>query len=118
MAQVSVTAVCNRLHRREQHVCRWLLLSLDRQDSDTLNMTHDLIAKILGVRSHDLSHSFMALQRRGIIRYKSGCITVLDRPGLEQCVCDCYEAINLEVNRLLLNIQPGDPHHVLGKSMS
>jgi CRP-like cAMP-binding protein len=117
ITQMTQTAVCNRHHGIEQQLCRWLLMSLDRLDSDSLTMTQDLIANMLGVRREGVTDAAGKLQRAGFIRYSRGHITVLDRPGLEKRVCECYAVVKREFDRLLSEIPPGDPHQVLGQSM-
>lgn len=116
ITQMTQTAVCNRHHTIEQQLCRWLLLSLDRLSSNSLVMTQELIANMLGVRREGVTEAAGKLQRAGLIRYKRGTIEVLDRPGLEKNVCECYGVVRLEFNRLLANIQRGDPQHILGES--
>ena len=101
ITQISQTAVCNRLHSVEQQLCRWLLLSHDRLDSDHLVMTHDLISNMLGVRREGVTLAAQRLGGRGLIKNIRGTITVLDRQGLEQAVCECYEVVNTEYDRLL-----------------
>ena len=101
MTQISQTAVCNRLHSLEEQLCRWLLLSHDRLDSDKLVMTHDLIANMLGVRREGVTLSLQKLAKKTLIKNVRGTITVLDRQGLENSVCECYEVVNTEYNRLL-----------------
>ncbi|MEQ1644335.1 MAG: Crp/Fnr family transcriptional regulator [Pyrinomonadaceae bacterium] len=101
IAQISQTAVCNRLHSVEQQLCRWLLLSHDRLDSDVLVMTHDLISNMLGVRREGVTLAAQKLVAKGLIKSVRGTMTVLDRPGLEQAVCECYAVVNDEYNRLL-----------------
>lgn len=101
ITQISQTAVCNRLHPVDKQLCRWLLLSHDRLDSDTLVMTHDLISNMLGVRREGVTLAAQKLARRGFIKNVRGTITVLDRQGLEKAVCECYEVVNTEYNRLL-----------------
>ena len=101
MTQISQTAVCNRLHSLEQQLCRWLLLSHDRLDSDKLVMTHDLISNMLGVRREGVTLAAQKLAKRGLITNLRGTITVIDRQGLEDAVCECYEVVNTEYNRLL-----------------
>jgi len=118
ITQMTQTAVCNRHHSIEQQLCRWLLLSLDRLSSDSLTMTQDLIANMLGVRREGVTEAAGKLQRAGYIRYSRGHITVLNRPGLEERVCECYAVVKLEFDRLLAGIPPGDPLSVLGSSMS
>jgi CRP-like cAMP-binding protein len=99
--QISQTAVCNRLHSVEQQLCRWLLLSHDRLDSDKLVMTHDLISNMLGVRREGVTNAALSLAKQGLIKNVRGSITVLDRQGLEKRVCECYAVVNVEYNRLL-----------------
>ena len=94
------TAVCNRHHALDQQLCRWLLLSLDRLPSNQLLMTQDLIANMLGVRREGVTEAARKLQDIGLIHYRRGRITVLDRPGLEQRVCECYSVVKRETDRL------------------
>ena len=101
ITQISQTAVCNRLHSLEQQLCRWLLLSHDRLDSDTLVMTHDLISNMLGVRREGVTMAARRLAAKKLIKNVRGSITVLDRAGLEASVCECYDVVNKEYDRLL-----------------
>jgi hypothetical protein len=101
ITQISQTAVCNRLHSVEQQLCRWLLLSHDRLDSDKLVMTHDLISNMLGVRREGVTLAAQKLASHGLIKNVRGSITVLDRGGMENAVCECYKVVNDEYNRLL-----------------
>jgi CRP-like cAMP-binding protein len=101
ITQMSQTAVCNRHHSLEQQLCRWLLLSLDRLPSNELSMTQELIANMLGVRREGVTEAAGKLQRLNLIKYGRGHITVLDRPGLERHVCECYEVVKRETDRLL-----------------
>ena len=101
ITQISQTAVCNRLHSVDQQLCRWLLLSHDRLRSDTLVMTHDLIANMLGVRREGITMAARRLQDRGLISYVRGVIQILDRQGLESAVCECYQVVKSEYDRLL-----------------
>src|SRR6187455_1915262 len=91
ITQISQTAVCNRHHTIEQQLSRWLLLTLDRLNSEELIMTQELIASMLGVRREGITEAAGKLQQAGIIRYRRGHITVLDRSGLEKHVCECYD---------------------------
>ncbi len=100
LTQMSQTAVCNRLHSVEQQLCRWLLLSHDRLESNDLIMTQELIANMLGVRREGVSVAAHQLQQAGLIRYKRGHITIVDRPGLESRVCECYQVVKAECDRL------------------
>jgi CRP-like cAMP-binding protein len=101
MTQTAQTAVCNRHHSIDQQLCRWLLLSLDRLSSNELVMTQELIANMLGVRREGVTEAAGKLQRAGLIHYCRGHITVLDRAGLELRVCECYQVVKTEFNRLL-----------------
>jgi len=101
ITQISQTAVCNRLHTVEQQLCRWLLLSHDRLDSDKLVMTHDLISNMLGVRREGVTLAARKLSVRKLIKNVRGTMTILDRPGLEKACCECYEVVNTEYERLL-----------------
>jgi len=101
LTQMAQTAVCNRHHSVDQQLCRWLLLSLDRLPSNELRMTQELIANMLGVRREGVTEAALKLQRAGLIDYSRGPITVLDRPGLEARVCECYEVVRKEFQRLL-----------------
>ncbi len=104
IAQMAQTAVCNRHHTIDQQLCRWLLLSLDRLPSNELSMTQELIANMLGVRREGVTEAAGKLQKAGLIDYSRGRITVLDRPGLEARVCECYAAVRDEFARLLPDI--------------
>ena len=101
ITQMAQTAVCNRLHALDQQLCRWLLLSLDRLQSSELLMTQELIANMLGVRREGVTEAAGKLQAAGVIYYSRGKITVLDRPKLEQRVCECYCVVKREFDRLL-----------------
>ncbi|MDF1566528.1 MAG: Crp/Fnr family transcriptional regulator [Spirochaetaceae bacterium] len=105
LTQMAQTAVCNRHHSVDQQLCRWLLLSLDRLPANELNMTQELIANMLGVRREGVTEAAGRLQKAGLIHYHRGRITVLDRPGLEARVCECYEVVRREFRRLLPDIE-------------
>jgi CRP-like cAMP-binding protein len=101
ITQMAQTAVCNRHHSLDQQLCRWLLLSLDRLNSNQLVMTQELIANMLGVRREGVTEAAGRLQQAGLISYRRGQITVLDREGLEQRSCECYAVVKREYERLL-----------------
>jgi CRP-like cAMP-binding protein len=101
ITQMAQTAVCNRHHSLDQQLCRWLLLSLDRLPSDELVMTQELIANMLGVRREGVTEAAGHLQEAGLIQYRRGHITVVDRKKLEQRVCECYAVVKKEYDRLL-----------------
>jgi CRP-like cAMP-binding protein len=101
ITQMAQTAVCNRHHSLDQQLCRWLLLSLDRLQTNELIMTQELIANMLGVRREGVTEGALKLQEAGLIKYARGRITVLDRPGLEKRTCECYAVVKREYDRLL-----------------
>ena len=105
------TAVCNRHHSVDQQLCRWLLLSLDRLLSTKLTLTQKLIANMLGVRREGVTDAAGKLQKRGVIDYRRGQITVLDRPALEALSCECYAVVKRETDCLLPQVVPGAGHH-------
>jgi CRP-like cAMP-binding protein len=101
ITQTSQTAACNRHHSVDQQLCRWLLLSLDRLNGNELIMTQELIADMLGVRREAVTEAALKLQHAGLIHYSRGHIVVLDRPGMEARVCECYQVVKKEFDRLL-----------------
>jgi CRP-like cAMP-binding protein len=103
ITQMAQTAVCNRHHSLDQQLCRWLLLSLDRLQSNQLVMTQELIANMLGVRREGVTEAAGQLHKAGLIRYQRGHITILDRAGLERRTCECYAVVKKEYDRLLPN---------------
>ena len=101
ITQMSQTAACNRHHSLVQQLCRWLLLTADRMPTNELIMTQELVASMLGVRREGVTEAAGKLQQAGVIRYRRGHITVLDRAGLESQVCECYAVVKKEFARLL-----------------
>jgi CRP-like cAMP-binding protein len=101
ITQMSQTAVCNRHHSLDQQLCRWLLLSLDRLQSNELVMTQELIANMLGVRREGVTEAAGHLHHAGLINYQRGHITVIDRAALEKRTCECYAVVKKEYDRLL-----------------
>ncbi len=104
LTQMAQTAVCNRHHSVDQQLCRWLLLSIDRLPSNELIMTQELIANMLGVRREGVTQAVGKLQSAGLIDHERGRITVLNRPGLETRVCECYQVVRTEFARLLPDV--------------
>jgi CRP-like cAMP-binding protein len=101
ITQMAQTAVCNRHHRVDQQLCRWLLMSLDRLQGSELTMTQEQISNMLGVRREGITEAAMNLQAAGLIRYSRGHITVVNRTGLESRSCECYAVVKNEYDRLL-----------------
>jgi CRP-like cAMP-binding protein len=99
--QVAQSAACNRFHPVQQRACRWLLMTHDRMGSKEFLLTQEFLAMMLGVQRTGVSAAAGALQRAGLIGYKRGNVTILDRPGLENRACECYGISKLEFDRLL-----------------
>ena len=92
IAQLATSAVCLRYHEIGPRLARWLLMSNDRAHADSFRMTHEFLAHMLGVRRVGITAAAGALQRQGLIEYRRGLMTVLDRGGLEKAACACYAA--------------------------
>jgi CRP-like cAMP-binding protein len=101
LTQMAQTGACNRHHSVAQQLCRWLLLTLDRMPTNDLVMTQELIASMLGVRRESVTEAAGMLKDDGVISYRRGHITVLDREGLQAHVCECYRVVKAEFDRLL-----------------
>lgn len=101
ITQMAQTAVCNRYHTVDQRLCRWLMLSQDRLQSNELRTTQENIASLLGVRREAITEAARKLQDAGLIGYSRGKIAILDRPHLETRVCECYAVVKHEYDRLL-----------------
>jgi CRP-like cAMP-binding protein len=115
VTQMTQSAVCNRHHLLEQQLCRWLLMRLDRLGRDELLVTHEMIANLLGVRREGVTEEAVKLQAAGLLRYKRGKVEVLDRAGLERVVCECFEVVKNEYDRLL-PMKTADMHTASQKS--
>ena len=105
MTQMAQTAACTRHHSVEQQLCRWLLLTLDRMPTSELIMTQELVASMLGVRREGITEAAGKLQQAGLISYRRGHISVLDRSGLEVRACECYAVVRKELSRLLSDVR-------------
>ena len=105
ITQMAQTAVCNRHHSVDQQLCRWLLLSIDRLESDALVMTQELLANLLGVRREGVTEAAGKLQQAGLIEYRRGHITVVNRSGLEARAGECYHVVKAEFDRLLPDLK-------------
>lgn len=108
ITQISQTAVCNRLHTVEKRLCRWLLLSHDRVRSDELLMTQEFISNMLGGRRESVTVAAGRLQDADLIHYARGQISILDRKGLEAAVCECYQVVKNETDRLIGETKKSD----------
>lgn len=95
-AEAQQNAACNAIHDGSSRLCRWLLQCADRTGGEQLLLTQEFLAEMLGVRRTTVTLLAQELQKRGIVRYSRGRITILDRPALEACACECYETIKHE----------------------
>jgi CRP-like cAMP-binding protein len=108
--QVAQSAACAHFHTLERRCCRWLLMTHDRVHADEFLLTHEFLAMMLGVRRAGVTVAAGALQKRGLIRYKRGRVTILDVKGLQKLSCECYGVSKREFDRLLGDrkaLQPG-----------
>jgi CRP-like cAMP-binding protein len=101
LAQTFQTVSCNALHPVEARCCRWILSMHDRAEGDTLPLTHEFLAEMLGVQRSTISVVTRTLQTAGLIYQNRGSITILDRVGLEETTCECYGRIRRVYQRLL-----------------
>ena len=93
LLQARVTAACNALHPVESRFCRWLLQSADRAESDTVQLTQEFLAEMLGVRRTSVTEVASQIQKLGAIAYSRGNITIIDRNVLESLSCECYQKL-------------------------
>jgi CRP-like cAMP-binding protein len=101
MARVLQNVACNAVHSAEERCCRWILSIHDRLDRNTLPLTHEFLADMLGVQRSTISTVTRALQKAGLIKQGRGLITVTDRAGLEAATCECYGIVRSRFERLL-----------------
>lgn len=101
LTQVAQSAACNRFHTVEERLCRWLLISRDRVQTDTLQLTQEFLSHMLGVPRTSVTMIAGSLQRDGLIRYSRGKITILDPGGLETASCECYRVVREEIGHFL-----------------
>jgi CRP-like cAMP-binding protein len=99
--QVAQSAACNTLHSLEQRCCRWLLMTLDRMESNDFALTQEFLAMMLGARRPGVTIAANALRRDGLIDYTRGHVTILDRERLQKRSCECYGVTKREFDRLL-----------------
>src|ERR1051325_107509 len=100
LKQVSQTAACNRNHNLGERLARWLLLCHDRVGGDEIRLTQEFLAQMLGTRRSRGSEAAIILQSAGLIHYSRGIITILDRDSLEEFICECYQVVRTELDRL------------------
>ena len=93
LSQARITAVCNAVHVIEARFCRWLLQTADRAGGDTIDLTQEFLAEMLGVRRTSVTEVANKVQAAGAIHYSRGVIKILDRPALEKMSCECYATL-------------------------
>jgi CRP-like cAMP-binding protein len=101
MVQVAQSVLCNRMHEVDARLARWLLTSADRMESESLNLTQEFLAQMLGVQRSTVTVAAGELQRAGMIGYSRGKINILDRPALTRVACECYEIVSAHYRRIL-----------------
>lgn len=101
LAQAQQSAACNAVHEIEARLCRLILRTRDLVESDTLDLTQEFLAQMLGVRRTSVTLAARHLQAVGFIKYRRGHIQILDREGLEEAACECYEAVRTQHARIL-----------------
>lgn len=99
IVQLSQSSACNQFHTTRQRLCRWLLTSQDLSGSSELRATQEFLSQMLGVNRGSANQAAGSLQKAGLIRYRRGRISILDRSGLETAVCECYRIIRSEFDR-------------------
>lgn len=100
-AHTAQSVACNALHAVEARFCRWLLTCRDRIDGDTVNLTQEFLADMLGVQRTTVTAVARSLQAKGVIRYRRGVVDILDRGAMRACACECYHAVKQTYDRLL-----------------
>ena len=96
--QLSQTAVCNRFHPIDARLARWLLMTRDRMGADKFQVTQEFLSNMLGVRREGVNKAAGSLQRRKLVRYNRGTLTIINRAALEAVACKCYQIIKDEYN--------------------
>lgn len=102
---ISQSVACNRLHTIEERLCRWLLAMHDRAEEEEFELTQEMIAEMLGTQRSGVTLAAGVLQRAGLISYRRGKISILDREGLEQSSCECYKVVKEQFDKFLIKIE-------------
>ncbi len=101
LSQVQQTVACNALHTTEERMCRWLLMMHDRAEGEFLTYTHEFLSHVLGANRKSITLAAQSMQEAGLISYRRGTMQVLDRPGLEREVCECYGIVKKRFDAFL-----------------
>jgi CRP-like cAMP-binding protein len=102
LTQIAQSAACNRFHTVEERLCRWLLMSRDRVQTDTIPLTQEFLSDMLGVPRTSVTTIAGTLQKDGLITYSRGKIIILDRPRLEAASCECYRLVRDGLKQFLV----------------
>jgi CRP-like cAMP-binding protein len=113
LVQVTQSVLCNRLHDVEARLARWLLTSADRMESESLNLTQEFLAQMLGVQRSTVTVAAGELQRAGVIGYSRGKINLLDRQTLTKRACECYSIVSASYERILKTNSNGSSIYVV-----
>jgi CRP-like cAMP-binding protein len=113
MVQVTQSVLCNRMHEVDARLARWLLTSADRMESESLHLTQEFLAQMLGVQRSTVTVAAGELQRAGMIEYSRGKINIVDRPALTKVACECYEIVSSSYNRILTTDSHGTLSYVI-----
>jgi CRP-like cAMP-binding protein len=109
LAHLLQNVACNAIHKVDQRCARWLLMCHDQAEGASFELTQEYLAEMLGVRRSTVTVTAGSLQREGLIHYRRGAITVLDRRGLEATACECYQIVRDTYERSLLPASPSGP---------
>jgi CRP-like cAMP-binding protein len=101
MVQVTQSVLCNRMHEVDARLARWLLTSADRMESESLHLTQEFLAQMLGVQRSTVTVAAGELQRAGMIGYSRGKINIVDRAALTKVACECYDIVTASYQRIL-----------------
>lgn len=105
--QAQQSVACNALHDARSRLCRWLLQTHDRLDSNVVALTQEFLAQMLGVRRTTVTELARGLQKKGLVRYKRSKIEILDREALEECACECYDALRQQMEHYFPSVPRG-----------
>jgi CRP-like cAMP-binding protein len=100
LTQIAQSVVCNRLHSMDERLARWLLMSHDRVQENELPLTQEFMSVMLGVRRASVTDTAARLQEAGLIQYRRGSVTIVDRQGLEEAACECYGIVRRNYDQL------------------
>ncbi len=101
MTNLQQAAACNAVHSAEARLARWLLHAQDRYPSDTLPLTQEFMAQMLGVRRTTVSLIAGAMEERGLLKYQRGKVHIVDRPGVARMACSCYEIVKGNIDKII-----------------